>query len=120
MPSKCWTSDAEGSKQSQQCGFCRKKTLRAPLAPRIRATDSNLNEDLALAFLKKTDLPSEILERLSNSSAARERKVKLAILAHANTPRYVSTSLLPQLATFDLMQAALTPMICSKYQNGGR
>jgi hypothetical protein len=75
------------------------------------AVDPGLNEDLALALLQRTDLPSEVLERLSKSSVATGRKVRLAIVGHPKTPRYASLSLLRQLFTFDLMQVALTPAI---------
>jgi hypothetical protein len=73
--------------------------------------DPGFNEDLALALLQRTDLPSEVLERLSKSSVVTGRKVKLAIVEHPRTPRYASMSLLRQLFTFDLMQVALTPRV---------
>ena len=75
------------------------------------ASDPALNEDLALALLQRTDLPSEVLERLSKNRAATGRKVKLALVRHPKTPRHVSLSLLRQLFTFDLMQVALTAVI---------
>ena len=76
------------------------------------AVDSSLTEDLALALLKRSDLPSEVLEQLSkNSVVMKGRKVKLAMVGHPRTPRYVSMSLVRQLFTFDLMQVALTPAV---------
>ena len=83
-------------------------------APEIRTQvgESALTEDLALALLQKNDLPQEIIEELSkNSAVVRNRNVKLAIIAHCKTPRYVSLALLRQLFTFDLMNVALTPVI---------
>jgi len=75
------------------------------------AADPALSEDLVLALVQRADLPSELLERLSKSSAAKGRKVKLAVVAHPRTPRHTSMSLVRQLFTFDLMQVALTPTI---------
>jgi hypothetical protein len=76
------------------------------------AADPSLTEDMALLLLKRSDLPSEILELLSkNSSVARNRKVKLALVRHPRTPRHVSVPLLRNLFTFDLMQVALAPVV---------
>jgi hypothetical protein len=76
------------------------------------AADPALTEDLALALLQRGDLEQEVIEEFSkNSSALKSRKVKLAIIAHSKTPRYVSISLLRQLFTFDLMKVLLTPVI---------
>ena len=79
---------------------------------RSAAADPALNEDLALALLKKNDLPPEVLEQISkNATVVKSRKAKLAIVGHPKTPRYVSVTLLRQLFTFDLMKVALTPVI---------
>jgi len=75
------------------------------------AADPALSEDLGLALVQRPDLPSEVLERLSKSRAAKGRKVKLALIGHPRTPRHTSMSLVRQLFTFDLMQVALTPTI---------
>lgn len=76
------------------------------------ASDPALNEDLALALLKRNDLAAEVLEPLSkNATVAKSRKVKLAIVGHPKTPRYVSMALVRQLFTFDLMRVALTPVV---------
>jgi hypothetical protein len=75
------------------------------------AADPGLSEDQALALLQRADLPSEVLGRLSKSTAAKGRKVKLALVGHPKTPRHTSMSLVRQLFTFDLMQVALTPAI---------
>jgi hypothetical protein len=71
-----------------------------------------LNEDLALNLLKRTDLPGDVLERLSkNASAMKSRKVKLALAEHRKTPRHVSVPMVRHLFTFDLMRVALTPAV---------
>jgi hypothetical protein len=76
------------------------------------AADSALNEDLALALLKRNDLPAEMLEQIAkNAAVVKSRKAKLALVGHLKTPRHVSLSLLRQLFTFDLMKVALTPVI---------
>jgi hypothetical protein len=74
-------------------------------------SDPALDEDLALALLKRRDLPPEVLEQLGkNSSVMESRKLKLAVSQHPRTPRHVSLPLGRQLFTFDLMQLALAPL----------
>jgi len=73
--------------------------------------DPALSEDLALVLLKRTDLAPELLEQLSKKSVIKGRKVKLALVSHSRTPRYVSVTLVRQMFTFDLMQVALTPVV---------
>jgi hypothetical protein len=76
------------------------------------ASDSPLNEDQALTLLKQNDLPPEVFEQLSKNGAVnRSRKVKLAIVEHPRTPRYVSLAILRHLFTFDLMRVALTSIV---------
>lgn len=76
------------------------------------AADPSLTEDLALKMLKQTELRSEVFERLrKNAAIANSRKVKIALLCHAKTPRHVALPLLPHLFTFDLMQIALQPVV---------
>lgn len=71
-----------------------------------------LNEDLALASLKNSDITAEELVQLSkNPIVAKSRKVMLGLIQHPRTPRHVSIPLLRRLFTFDLMQVALTPII---------
>lgn len=79
----------------------------------LRAADNPaLTEDLALSLLKRTDLPVEVLERLSrNGSVLKLRKVKLALACHPHAPRRVSVPLIRQFYTFDLMKVALTPSV---------
>ena len=80
--------------------------------PISKAEDPNLNEDSALALLNQADLPPDVIENLEKSSVAtKSRKLKLAIVRHPKTPRYVSLSLIRKLFTFDLMQVALTPVV---------
>ncbi len=88
-------------------------TALDPLDPDLAApSQSPNNEDSALALLQRADLPPDLIEKLSkNNVATRSRKVKLAIIRHLKTPRYVSLSLLRKLFTFDLMQVALTPAV---------
>ena len=76
------------------------------------AADPALTEDLALALLKRADLPPEVLERLSkNGNALKLRKVKVALVCHPRTPRHVSVPLARQFYTFDLMKVALSPTV---------
>jgi hypothetical protein len=76
------------------------------------ASDPALTEDLALALLKRSDVPTQVLDRLSrNSGAMKSRKVKLALVQHPRTPRHISAPMVRHLFTFDLMQVALTPVV---------
>jgi hypothetical protein len=73
-------------------------------------SDPDLTEDLALALLKRSDLPPEVLEKLAkNVSALKSRKVKIALVSHANAPRHVSVPMARHFYTFDLMKVALSP-----------
>jgi hypothetical protein len=78
-----------------------------------RASDPGLTEDLALAFLKPRDLPSEAIEQLARSAATKSRKVRFAIAAHPRAPRHISLKLVREFYTFDLMQYALTPGVAA-------
>jgi hypothetical protein len=76
------------------------------------AESSALTEDLALALLQRPDFPPQAIEDLSKNPAVNQlRKVKLAIVGHPKTPRYVALAVLRQLFTFDLMRVALTPIV---------
>ncbi len=76
------------------------------------AVDPVLTEDLALALLKRADLPPEVLEQLAkNANALKSRKVKIALVSHPHTPRHVSVPLARQFYTFDLMKVALLPCV---------
>src|ERR1035438_317538 len=83
-----------------------------PNAPDLLGTtaDPALTEDLALALLKRADLPPEVLEQLAkNAHALKSRKVRIALSSHPHTPRHVSVPLARPLYTFALMQVALSP-----------
>ncbi len=68
----------------------------------VAATDPALTEDLALALLKRSDLPAEALEQLSkNSGVMKSRKVKIALIGHPKTPRHLSLPMVRHLYAFD-------------------
>ena len=76
------------------------------------AADPALSEDLALTLLQRNEISPEILQQLGkNARAIKSRKVKLALISHSRTPRYVALAVVRQLFTFDLMQVALTPLV---------
>ncbi|MGB6384431.1 MAG: hypothetical protein WBD25_00085 [Terriglobales bacterium] len=76
------------------------------------AADPDVTEDLALALLKRPDLPAEVLEQLAkNVNALKSRKVKIALASHVNAPRHVSVPLVRQFYAFDLMKIALSPSV---------
>ena len=76
------------------------------------AKHSSLNEDLALAILRRRDLPASVLEALGrNASVIKYRKVLVGLVEHQHTPRHVSLPLLRRLFTFELMQVALAPAV---------
>ncbi|MBZ5549327.1 MAG: hypothetical protein LAO22_15445 [Acidobacteriia bacterium] len=76
------------------------------------AADPALTEDLAMAFLKRADLPSDVLEHLAkNGNALKLRKVRVALVCHPHTPRHVSVPLARQFYTFDLLKVALSPSV---------
>ena len=86
--------------------------LPAPADLLRTAADPALTEDLALALLKRADLPPEVLEQLAkNANVLKSRKVKIALASHPNTPRHVSVPLARQFYTFDLMKVALSPSV---------
>jgi len=86
-------------------------TASAELSDLVRrASDLDLTEDLALALLKRSDLPSQAIEQLAkNSNALKSRKVKIALASHPHAPRHVSVPLARKFYTFDLMRVALAP-----------
>ncbi len=78
------------------------------------AGDPALGEELALALLKRGDLPTQAIERLSkNPGAMKSRQVKMSLIAHPKSPRHISIPLVRTLFTFDLMQVALTPVVAA-------
>lgn len=78
------------------------------------ASSVALTEDLALAFLKRRDLPQPALEALAkNGRMLKHRKVKNALVIHPKTPRHVTLPMMRSMYTFELMQAALTPLVAA-------
>ena len=101
VPNEGYASAAQESLRSRSAGVLAEA-----------ASDSQLTEDLALALLKQSDLPSHVIDRLSrNSGVMKSRKVKLALIEHPRTPRHISVPMVRHLFTFDLMQVALTPVV---------
>ncbi len=73
-------------------------------------TDPSLTLDLAIALLKRRDLPAQVVEQLGkNGTLMKIRKLKLAMVEHPRTPRHLSLPMVRHLFTFDLMKVALTP-----------
>jgi hypothetical protein len=78
------------------------------------AADPALTEDLALALLKRAELPADVIEQLAkNANALKSRKVRVALASHPRAPRHVSVPLARQFYTFDLMKVALSPSVPS-------
>jgi hypothetical protein len=78
------------------------------------AADPRLTQDLALALLKRGDLPREALEQIrKHKSLAKLRKVQLAVVMHPRTPRHVSVPAIRHLYAFELMQVALLPGVAA-------
>jgi hypothetical protein len=77
-----------------------------------RAADRTITEEMALALLGRGDLSGEALEALGkNATVSKSRKVRLAVIGHARTPRHVSLAILRHLFTFELMTVALMPAV---------
>jgi hypothetical protein len=78
------------------------------------AGNAELSEDLAVALLKRTDLPGSTLEALAkNASVMKHRKVLAGIVSHPKTPRQVSLPIARRLYTFELMRIVLLPAVPS-------
>jgi hypothetical protein len=74
------------------------------------AADPSLTPDRALALLKHAELPAAAIESVAeNVSLIKQRKVRLALIAHPRAPRHLWLRLLRHVYTFDLMRLALTP-----------
>jgi hypothetical protein len=68
-------------------------------------------EDLALARLKDPEITKESIEEIAHDGGAmKSRKVRLAIAAHAHTPRRIALRVIRELYSFELMQFALMPV----------
>lgn len=88
--------------------------LKGKEQPPQRSVVAGIDEDGALALLKATDVSAETLAALARSPVtAKSRKVMLAVVQHARTPRHVSIPLLRRMFTFDLMQFTLAPVIAA-------
>lgn len=84
----------------------------SPEALAAAASGPALTEDLALVLLKRGDVPTAVVDRLSrNRGVMKSRKVRLALIEHPRTPRHISIPMVAHLFTFDLMQVALTPVV---------
>ncbi len=78
------------------------------------AADRGLSEDLALKLLNHRELPARALEMLAkNPSAMKHRRVITGIVAHPNTPRFVSIPIANRLFVFELMQIAISPRVAT-------
>lgn len=74
----------------------------------INLSSTDLSEDIALALLKRGDVPAESVEQIAkNSTLMKSRKVRLALAAHAHCPRRIALRLIRELYTFDLRQFSL-------------
>lgn len=79
---------------------------------RAAATNSHLTEELALAFLKRRDLPAAVLQDLAkNAELLKTRSVLIALICHPRTPRFVSLPATRTLHTFELLNVALQPAV---------
>ena len=73
--------------------------------------DSYLTEDFALSLLKNSDLPATDLEQISkNAGVMKSRKVRIALAAHAHTPRRIALRVIRELYTGDLLRFSLLPV----------
>ncbi|HEY6969053.1 MAG TPA: hypothetical protein VJA94_07615 [Candidatus Angelobacter sp.] len=106
----------EGAQNSASPDAALEKLIhdRSPEVLVAAAGDSRLSEDLALALLTRRDLPAKALEELNkNGAVTKHRKVRLAIVMHARTPRHVSIPAIRHLYAFELMQVALFPAVAA-------
>ncbi len=70
---------------------------------RAAAANPNLTEDLAMALLKRRDLPASVLQDLAkNTEALKLRSVLMAMICHPRTPRFISLPASRTLHTFEL------------------
>jgi hypothetical protein len=80
----------------------------------VAAGHGMLNEDLALAILKRRDLSVSVLEALvRNHGVMKHRKVLVNVAQHPRTPRHISLPLLRRLFVFELMHVALEPGVAA-------
>jgi len=70
--------------------------------------DSVSNPEEMLQLLQRADVSAEMLERLSkNVETMKNRKAKVALVEHPQTPRQIALRLLRDLFTLELMQVTL-------------
>ena len=80
----------------------------------VAAGHGSLNEELALALLRRRDLQPVVLEALAkNHFALKHHKVLVQMVQHERTPRHISLPMLRRLFAFDLMQVALAPSVAA-------
>jgi len=80
----------------------------------VAAGHGMLNEDLALALLKRRDLSVSVLEALMrNHVVMKHRKVLVSVVQHPRTPRHIALPLLRRLFVFELMHVALEPAVAA-------
>ena len=73
------------------------------------AGHAGLDEDQALALLRRNDLPPAVFEALArNPVASKSRKTLLSLVEHVRAPRHVALPLLRRLFAFELMDVALS------------
>ncbi|HJX00133.1 MAG TPA: hypothetical protein VJ453_08225 [Terriglobales bacterium] len=80
----------------------------------VAAAHGSLTEDLALAMLRRSDLPATAIEALNrNQLVLKHRKVLLQLIQHPHTPRHISLPMLRRLFTFELMDVALASVVAA-------
>jgi len=79
---------------------------------RAAAGHIGLSLDLAQELLHRMDLSGEVLQTLAaNGRVMKNRKIRMAVVMHQKTPRFVSIPLLRHLYSFELMHVALIPVV---------
>ena len=77
-------------------------------------SDRTLTEELALALLRRRDIPSQVVEALGkNPAVARLRTVRYELIIHPRAPRHTSLPLLRHLYPFELMKLATVPQLAA-------
>jgi hypothetical protein len=70
------------------------------------------SEEHLLILLSRKDLPASIISRIArNRLWVNDYRVKLAVLQHPRTPRYIALPLLKFIYVFDLLKIAQSPAI---------
>jgi hypothetical protein len=80
----------------------------------VAASHGMLTEDVALALLRRRDLPAAAVEALTkNRKAMQDRKLLVQAIQHRRCPRHIALPLLRRLFPFELMQIALAPAVAA-------